>query len=153
MNDISIGKTGEAPATREEIMSALFAHMVIQQTNMTMMLLGEVAHPQTGKYMQDLESAKMFIDQLEMIEAKTKGNLNHEEDALLKQALSALHMSFVKAIDQKPTATDPLPPPPAVADQTPASAASTTGGKPAPAPSPEIQPAPEDSRKKFSKKY
>ena len=35
--------------TRDEMMSALFAHMVMQQTNMAMMLLGKVAHPETGK--------------------------------------------------------------------------------------------------------
>ena len=35
--------------TRDEMMSALFAHMVIQQTNMAMMMLGKVPHPQTGE--------------------------------------------------------------------------------------------------------
>ncbi len=30
--------------------------------------------------MQDFEAAKMFIDQLEMLEAKTKGNLTPEEE-------------------------------------------------------------------------
>jgi len=151
MNDISIGQTGEAPATREEIISALFAHMVIQQTNMTMMLLGEVPHPQTGKHMLDLESAKMFIDQLEMIEAKTKGNLNHEEDALLKQALSALRMSFVKAIDKAPPEEAPS------ASGTPAPAApaqpASAESKPVTPSAAEPAPAPDDSRKKFSKKY
>ncbi|MDB6108755.1 MAG: hypothetical protein JWR69_505, partial [Pedosphaera sp.] len=46
-----------ANASREEIMSALFANMVIQQTNMAMMLLGKVAHPETGQFIQDLETA------------------------------------------------------------------------------------------------
>src|SRR5580692_5549617 len=97
-----------ANATREEILSALFANMVIQQTNMAMMLLGKVAHPETGKFIQDVESAKMFIDQLEMLEAKTKGNLSKQEDGLMKQALAALHMTFVEAIDApaKPVSPD-----------------------------------------------
>src|SRR6266699_3617470 len=88
-----------ANASREEIMAALFANMVIQQTNMAMMLLGKVPHPETGQIIQDLEAAKMFIDQLEMLEVKTRGNLNKQEDGLLKQALSALHMTFVEAVD------------------------------------------------------
>jgi hypothetical protein len=154
MNDISIGQPGDAPATREEIMSALFAHMVIQQTNMAMMLLGEVPHPQTGQHMLDLESAKMFIDQLEMIEAKTKGNLDHEEDALLKQALAALRMSFVKAVDKAPAqpAVAPAAADPAV-KSAPAAQPPAAEATPAASAAPEPPPAADDSRKKFSKKY
>src|SRR5271168_4369567 len=88
-----------ANASREEIMSALFANMVIQQTNMAMMLLGKAPHPETGQFFHDLEAAKMFIDQLEMLEIKTKGNLNKQEEGLLKQALTALHMTFVSAME------------------------------------------------------
>src|ERR1700756_4663138 len=88
-----------ANASREDILAALFANMVIQQTNMAMMLLGKVAHPETGKIVQDVEAAKMFIDQLEMIEAKTKGNLSKAEENLLKQALAALHMEFVNVVE------------------------------------------------------
>lgn len=43
------------PARREDIISALFANMVIQQTNMAMMFLGLVPHPETGEQMQDLK--------------------------------------------------------------------------------------------------
>ena len=71
-----------ANASREEIMSALFANMVVQQTNMAMMLLGRVAHPESGEFVQDLEAAKMFIDQLEMLEFKTRGNLTKQEENL-----------------------------------------------------------------------
>ena len=53
--------------TRENILAALFANMVIQQTNMAMMMLGKVAHPETGEFLHDVEAAKMFIDQLEML--------------------------------------------------------------------------------------
>src|SRR5687767_16013155 len=64
--------------TAEEIMSALFANMVIQNTNMALMFLGKVPHPQTGQPVKDLESAQMFIDQLEMLAYKTRGNLDPE---------------------------------------------------------------------------
>ncbi len=47
-----------AGVSREEMLSALFANMVIQQTNMAMMLLGKVPHPETGQIMQDLETAR-----------------------------------------------------------------------------------------------
>ena len=77
----------QAPANRDEQMSALFGHLVMQQANMAMMLLGKVAHPETGKTIKDLEAARLFIDQLEMLDAKTKGNLSKEESGLLKQSL------------------------------------------------------------------
>src|ERR1039458_4136682 len=83
----------------EEMRSALFAHMVMQQSSMAMMLMGKSAHPETGKVACDLEAARFFIDQLEMIEFKTKGNLNQEETALLKQSLMSLRMAFVESAD------------------------------------------------------
>ena len=160
-----------ANASREEIMSALFANMVIQQTNMAMMMLGKVAHPETGQFFQDLEGAKMFIDQLEMIEAKTKGNLSRQEDGLLKQGLAALRMAFVESLEnQSGGAAHGLegrmgrpeleslqaePEPiraPAAAAAASAPAAPVSEPKPAPAAAP-TAPVVEESRKKFSKKY
>ncbi len=152
MNDIP-PSSGPAPdPTREEFLSALFANMVIQQTNMAMMLLGKVAHPETGEIIQDFESAKMFIDQLEMLEARTKGNLSKQEDALLKQALSALRMAFVETVDA-PAAAPRI--------ESKAAAAPAPPKESAPAPSPEKPSAApptdaaanDESRKKFSKKY
>src|SRR2546430_14720882 len=91
--------------SRDEMMSALFAHLVMQQSNMAMMLMGRAPHPETGQTMRDLEAAKMFIDQLEMLEIKTKGNLNKEETNLLKQTLMTLRMSFVETTN----APEPAP--------------------------------------------
>jgi nucleoid-associated protein YgaU len=138
-----------ANASREEILSALFANMVIQQTNMAMMLLGKVPHPETGQHIRDLDAAKMFIDQLEMIEVKTKGNLDQREQALLKQALAALRMTFVEEVDA------PAAPAPSAQAASPEPAAPPAPeAKPAPAPAPAEAPAAGDeSRKKFSKKY
>ena len=135
-----------AHAHREEMMSALFAHLVMQQSNMAMMLMGKVAHPETGQVTKDMEAAKLFIDLLDMLEAKTKGNLSKEEGALLKQTLMSLHLTFVEAVESSPS-------PPAPEDKSEA--------KPAPHPEPKqsepesaAAPAQEDDhRKKFSKKY
>ena len=162
-----------ANASREEILSALFANMVIQQTNMAMMLLGKVAHPETGQFMHDVDAARMFIEQLEMIEAKTKGNLNQQESALLKQALAAVHMSFVEAVNapaptpgiitpqsaQKPDSSSAPAPTASASAATPAPATAAPATEPAPedkkaaSPSEEKPATPEESRKKFSKKY
>jgi hypothetical protein len=124
----------------EEIQSALFAYLVMQQSNMALMLMGKTPNPQTGQSMRDLDAAKMFIDQLEMLDVKTKGNLNHEESNLLKQTLMTLRMSFVEA------ANAPEP--------------AATKSEPAKEPAPKIESAPsapagedEEHRKKFTKKY
>ena len=61
--------------SREEEFTFLFAQLVLQQSNMAMMLLGRVPHPESGKVIQDVEAARLFIDQIEMLEVKTKGNL------------------------------------------------------------------------------
>jgi hypothetical protein len=139
-------------ASREEILAALFANMVIQQTNMAMMLMGKAPHPETGQTIKDLESARMFIDQLEMLEAKTKGNLNKQEEGLLKQALAAVHMTFVEAMDEE-----------SGAGRKPSQGATESAQKSSPAPETKSPAAPppveapsagaDESRKKFSKKY
>ena len=116
---------------RDDMMSALFAHMVTQQANLAMMLMGKVAHPESGKTVRDLEAAQLFIDQLEMLQVKTKGNLNKNEEALLKQSLMNLRLAFVEAADS--------------AETQPAAAPAQPESPP--------QPAQEESHKKFSKKY
>jgi Domain of unknown function (DUF1844) len=155
MNNTPSAPEATADAGREEFLSALFANMIIQQTNMAMMLLGKVAHPETGQFMQDLETAKMFIDQMEMIEARTKGNLSKQEDALLKQALAALHMAFVETVDA-PAAGSRIESPadaPAPATESAPASAPTDAPAAASAPPADAPAAADESRKKFSKKY
>jgi len=117
--------------TREEHLSAVFATMVMQLTNMAAMFMGKVPNPETNQPMVDLDSAQIFIDQLDMIEAKTRGNLSPEEQNILKQALTMLRMSFVQAVEsaeKKGPTGAPSAPPPGETDES-------------------------DSRKKFTKKY
>src|ERR1051326_5854466 len=98
MAESSFSETETGGANREEILAAIFAQLVLQQANMAMMLMGKVPHPQTGERVQDLEGARMFIDQLEMLEAKTRGNLDKDEENLLKQSLMSVRLAFVEAM-------------------------------------------------------
>jgi len=124
---------------RDELMTMLFAEMVVQQTNMAMIFLGKTAHPQTGKTHKDLDAARLFIDQLEMLEVKTRGNLTKEEDSLLKQSLSHLRMTYVEAASEQQKAEPPKATEPAEA--------------PKPAETPAAPEAEEEHRKRFTKKY
>ena len=148
MNEPHISPDSASGMSPEEMRSALFAQMVMQQSSLAMMLLGKTAHPQTGEIVRDLEAARLFIDQLEMLEYKTKGNLTQEETALLQQSLMSLRMAFVEAVDS----------PSAKAESRPnqSSAASEPAPAPVPAaaePAPSASPPEADSRKKFTKKY
>ena len=49
----------------------LFASMIVQQTNMALIFLGRTPNPQTGEMVEDLHTARMLIDQLEMLAVKT----------------------------------------------------------------------------------
>lgn len=139
-----------ANASRDEIMAAHFTSMVMQTAQMAVMLLGQMPHPETGQTVTDFEGARMFIDQLEMLEVKTKGNLNKDEEQLLKQSLVGTRMAFVHAIEQQEKATKPAAP------VAPAPAPEPVTDKPATTPASEATAAPaadDESRKKFTKKY
>ncbi len=60
--------------------------------------LGEIADPTTGKRMVDLDIAKHAIDTLALIQNKTKGNLEKDEEELLKNILYDIKLRFVKAV-------------------------------------------------------
>lgn len=152
MNETNLSEDPLANASREEIMSALFANMVIQQTNMALMFLGKVPHPETGEHIQDLETAKMFIDQLEMLEVKTKGNLDKREEGLLKQSLAAVRMAFVEAVEQKSGPAAPQTEPAAAGHASPEPAKAPGAAGPASSEA-EAGAAESESRKKFTKKY
>lgn len=142
-------------ASHDQAMSAMFASMVMQNTNMALIFLGHAPNPQTGQTAQDLEHAKYFIDQLEMLAAKTKGNLDKQEDALLKQSLTHLRLAFVEAVQhpRKPeTQSAELPTPPLA----PAPEGPPVDEEETPVVEPVLpgeQPAASESRKKFSKSY
>jgi hypothetical protein len=58
--------------------------------------LGQIPHPVSGKPELHLDEAKHFIDTLEMLEEKTKGNRTEEESRLLDNLLHELRMGFVE---------------------------------------------------------
>lgn len=140
MNDSESSEPVARSGDAEDLSTGLFAQLVIQQANMAMMLLGQAPDSGTGETTRDLQGAKMFIDQLAMLEVKTKGNLSKEEERLLRQSLMTLRMAFVEAVESPQTAHP---------ESSPAASPPGPEGQPPGGPS-----APEaESKKKFSKKY
>ncbi len=127
-----------------------FVEFVMMQAQNAALFLGQIPNPQTGQPEVNLEFAKMFIDQLVMIQEKTRGNLSAEESTVLRNALSNLQMAFVEASQGAPAPT-PSAPPSSVRES------SATGDEPAREKS-DTPPAPPtageaESRKKFTKSY
>jgi len=125
-----------------------FIEFVLMHAQNAALFLGQIPNPKTGEPEVNLDLARMFIDQLAMIQEKTRGNLTSEEAKVLSNALSNLQMAYVE-----------------VARQTPQGAAQPKAPEAAPPPQPAEQPAdaPEssapiaptetESRKKFTKSY
>ena len=136
-------------------LSQRFIEFVVMHAQNAALFLGQIPNPRTGEAEVNLDLARMFIDQLAMIQEKTRGNLTSEEAKVLSNALSNLQMAFVEASGR---ARPPGAPETAAQPETPQSAPSQPAEQPssgAPEQSPPIASnEPEtESRKKFTKSY
>ena len=124
-------------------MAQRFIEFVLMQAQNAAFVLGQIPHPQTGKAEVNLDLARLLIDQLAMIQEKTKGNLNKDEAQILANTLSNLQIAFVEAVREQRSEqrTDTAHP---SAEPQPESKIET----------PEAPPAAEgDGKKKFVKSY
>ncbi|HRJ72992.1 MAG TPA: DUF1844 domain-containing protein [Terrimicrobiaceae bacterium] len=83
-------------------MAQKFIQFVMMQSQQASLFLGRIPNPQTGKAEVHLEAGKLFIDQLEMIREKTRGNLSPQESEILTSVIADLQLAYVQAA--KPTA-------------------------------------------------
>ena len=60
------------------------------------MVLGAYADPRTGEPMIDPQAAREFIDMLDALHEKTKGNLAPEEESLLLDLVGKLKMTYLE---------------------------------------------------------
>jgi hypothetical protein len=133
-------------------MTQRFIEFVMMHAQNAALFLGQIPNPKTGEPEINLDFARMFIDQLEMIQEKTRGNLTNEETMVLRNTLSNLQMAFVEAsgaagrapgaseTTAHPESPQPEPPQPG------------SGAVEQPRPVTSNEPEAE-SRKKFSKSY
>jgi len=82
-------------STQSGELSQRFIEFVMMHAQNAALFLGQIPNPKTGEGEVNLELAKMFIDQLAMIQEKTRGNLTNEESTVLRNALSNLQMAYV----------------------------------------------------------
>lgn len=88
--------------------SAGFESLIRMLGSNAAMVLGAYADPRTGEPMIDPDAAREFIDMLDALHEKTKGNLAPEEDTLLLDLLGKLKMTYLevnKAVAAQASAT------------------------------------------------
>jgi Domain of unknown function (DUF1844) len=94
-NASEAGDAGAEPADFRALVGTL--------ATQALMYMGAFPDPQTGRAVVSLEYARFNIDLLDVLEAKTTGNLSDDEKSDLRQVLSELRMRFVeivKAVEQ-----------------------------------------------------
>jgi len=72
------------------------ATFIFSLSSSALVHLGEIPEPETSRTSVDLPMAKQIIDTLGMLQDKTKGNLDQDEDRLLKSVLYDLRMRYVQ---------------------------------------------------------
>lgn len=87
-----------------QMQKAMFLQLVSMLAMSAMQQMGKIINPLTGKTEANLEAAQSTIDLLDMLEAKTRGNLDKEEEKMLKDALSSLKMTYVETVKTTPPA-------------------------------------------------
>lgn len=99
-----VGAPGALPTPK-------FAELVNMLAMQAVVGLGGMTTPDGQHIPPELDLAKHHIDMLELLVAKTKGNLEAEESKLLETVLYELRMRFVQAIDAVAAGVPAGPPP------------------------------------------
>ena len=85
----------------------MFQGLVISLAAATMQHLGKTLSPVTNKIEKNLPAAQSTIDMLDMLSAKTQGNLSENEAKLLKGVLAELKLNYVETLNEKPAEAAP----------------------------------------------
>jgi uncharacterized protein YjaG (DUF416 family) len=78
----------------------LFLQLVLQNQQIAMMSMGKLKHPVSDKIERNLDLAKISIDTLDMLKAKTKGNLSDYEAKFLDEVIKELKLNYVDEVNK-----------------------------------------------------
>jgi hypothetical protein len=81
---------------REAAPEITFATFVVGLSTQALVHLGELPDPHTNQSAADLPAAQQLIDIIAMLETKTRGNLDRDEQAMLEAILFDLRMKYVE---------------------------------------------------------
>jgi Domain of unknown function (DUF1844) len=134
-------------------LSQRFIEFVVMHAQNAALFLGQIPNPRTGEAEVNLDLARMFIDQLAMIQEKTRGNLTSEEAKVLSNALSNLQMAYVEASGGAGPQGAPGPTTEQAEEPAPKPAEPPSAGKSETSEPVASSEAETESRKKFTKSY
>ena len=137
-----------------------------------LLAMGKIAPQGQEPPAPDLEAAAAFVDMLVMLEAKTEGKRNADEDQIIKNSVNQLQMLFVelveksgaevddiaRAVQEQATKAAAVPEQPA-ASTAPAPPAAAQPASPTPVPTPTPTPTPaspepsKEDKVRFRKSY
>ncbi|MDR0993158.1 MAG: DUF1844 domain-containing protein [Verrucomicrobiota bacterium] len=83
---------------------ALFQGLVISLASAAMQHMGKTVSPLSNKLEKNMAAAESTIDMLDMLEAKTKGNLGESESKWLIRVLADLKLNYVEILNETPPA-------------------------------------------------
>ncbi|GBC62186.1 DUF1844 domain-containing protein [Desulfonema ishimotonii] len=89
-------ETGKKGAAADPLPKMDFSMFIFSLNSSALVHLGIIEDPATGQKVKNLPAAKQTIDILGMLEKKTTGNLNHQEEEMLKHILYDLRVIYVK---------------------------------------------------------
>ena len=84
----------------------LFIHLVNTFVQSAWISLGKVKSPVSDKLDRNLEQATYYIDLLDMLQTKMKGNLSEWEEQYIIHSLSELKLNFIEEQKKGDEATD-----------------------------------------------
>jgi hypothetical protein len=90
------GAPGAPAPAGEAAKATLFTELVRMLATQALLYMGAFPDPETGRAVVALDMAKIHVDMLADLEAKTKGNLNETEARLLQRTVHELRMEFVE---------------------------------------------------------
>jgi len=92
----------EQQLNEEQINASLLAGLITMMATSAFQCMGKTINPMTNKTEVDLPGAQASIDMLEMLRAKTKGNLSEQEKHMLDETISMLQMNYVQTVNSQP---------------------------------------------------
>lgn len=90
------------PSGRTELPRLDFATFVMSIVGSALVRLGDAPDPETGRAAEpNLLLARQDIELLDLLQAKTRGNLSGEEERVLNQGLYDIRLRYVEVMKGK----------------------------------------------------
>ncbi|MBN1224113.1 MAG: DUF1844 domain-containing protein [Candidatus Aminicenantes bacterium] len=90
-------KKTEKPQEEKILLPPLdFSSLVLPFFTQALLQLAQLEEKESGNTQDKLELVKRLIDLLDLLKSRTSGNLKHEEEIFLNQALHQLRMAYME---------------------------------------------------------